>query len=203
MTTAIILNGMKLECPVTEDFIICADGGFKLLKDRKPDIILGDFDSLTDLPDGVPTLRVPAEKNFTDGEMAVRYAHEKNADSVAIYGATGGRIDHVLANFALLKLSYRLGLKAVVKGENFTAEYVEKTVKRTAPIGSTVSLLPFGGDVSVSFSDGLYYPLNPLKITSEGMSRGISNVTTKETFTYGIEQGGAFLIVYPKNNFEA
>ena len=41
-------------------------------------------------------------KDDTDTEAAIRLAIEKGAQSITLLGATGSRIDHVLANIELL-----------------------------------------------------------------------------------------------------
>jgi len=66
---------------------------------------VGDFDSLTEterqqVADWVPDIHysVP-EKDDTDTELALRLAFDQyGADAVTIYGATGGRLDHLLSN---------------------------------------------------------------------------------------------------------
>ena len=52
-------------------FIICADSGYDkaLQAGTKPDLILGDFDSLENpLPDNIETMRSPVHKDDTDTE---------------------------------------------------------------------------------------------------------------------------------------
>ena len=63
-----------------EDFIICADGGYNHAKNMniKPDILIGDMDSVTDFMHDVEVLKYPTDKDFTDGELCIKYAKEKN-----------------------------------------------------------------------------------------------------------------------------
>ncbi|MGX7418474.1 thiamine diphosphokinase [Carnobacterium gallinarum] len=76
-----------------------------LAKGIKPVISLGDFDSITSeelrsIQEQIHDVRISkAEKDETDTEMAVAVAlNELKADEVIIYGATAGRVDHLLAN---------------------------------------------------------------------------------------------------------
>ena len=66
-------------CPRADDFIIAADGGW--LACRKagitPDLLLGDFDSLSTQPDFPNILRVPVEKDDTDTMLAVKTGLER------------------------------------------------------------------------------------------------------------------------------
>ena len=70
-----------------------------------PIVAIGDFDSLEKsefdlVKDHVNDIRqsIP-EKDDTDTQLGVKVAlEEQNADELVIYGATGGRLDHFLAN---------------------------------------------------------------------------------------------------------
>ena len=86
---------------------IGADRGALHLVDAHlaPTFVVGDFDSLT----SDELMRVQAavsdihysipEKDDTDTELALQLAfNQYHATSVTIYGATGGRLDHLLSN---------------------------------------------------------------------------------------------------------
>ena len=49
-------------------------------------------------------LRLKPEKDDSDTQSAVNYAIEHGAGKIMILGATGNRIDHLMANFGLLML---------------------------------------------------------------------------------------------------
>lgn len=73
-----------------------------------PEIALGDFDSSTDndyqlVKDKVKEVQAfPPEKDYTDTQMGVMTALKRfNPDQLSIFGATGGRLDHLLANLFL------------------------------------------------------------------------------------------------------
>ena len=75
----------------------------------EPILALGDFDSITQkelekLKEKIKDVRqFPAEKDETDTEIAVKTAFlEFSPDEVTIYGATGGRLDHLLNNLWLV-----------------------------------------------------------------------------------------------------
>lgn len=73
----------------------------------KPAFAVGDFDSLTAAEFAKVKAQVQElhtakpEKDETDTEMAVRLAFAAGADQVRLVGATGGRLDHLLANLFL------------------------------------------------------------------------------------------------------
>ena len=62
--------------------------------------------------------------------------------------------------------------------------------------GSTLSFIPYGGDCKFNCSNGLYYPLNKLTLTTAD-TRGISNVVMDCAVEYDIDYGQA-LVVYEK-----
>lgn len=88
-----------------EDFIICADGGFRhnRLLGRICDLVVGDFDSLGENPDFENKVVLPCEKDFTDMKVAVDVGLERGYRSFVLFGALGGeRFDHSVANISLL-----------------------------------------------------------------------------------------------------
>ena len=96
------INILKKE----NDIIIAVDKGLSYLLDAdiKPDIILGDFDSLGYVPTGDNVIEHVPEKDDTDTMLAVKLGIEKGYKEFVIYGALGGRMDHSIAN--LLVVNY-------------------------------------------------------------------------------------------------
>ncbi|CAM3138458.1 thiamine diphosphokinase [Leuconostoc rapi] len=93
-------------------FWIGADRGAWRLYQRGIPMLLavGDFDSLNQDELHVleshlqknEIIHVKAEKDETDTELALLYAQTKKPDNINIFGATGGRLDHLLSNLWLL-----------------------------------------------------------------------------------------------------
>ena len=90
----------KIILPDEKRFIIAADGGLNKLNTLgiKPDHIVGDLDSLDKAPVGEDFTLLPHVKDTTDTFEAVRIGREHGCDEFHIYGGTGGRLDHTLAN---------------------------------------------------------------------------------------------------------
>ena len=105
------------ESPKGGDLCIAADVGYQnaLKLGVKIDILLGDFDSLgTPPPDKqLEILTVPAEKDFTDTQLAVQTALERGADDIVIIGGLSGRLDHTLSSLAIME---DISLKKVLSG---------------------------------------------------------------------------------------
>lgn len=97
------------DAPIT-DWLGVDRGSLRLLeKGIVPVTAIGDYDSLTpaerrQVEHTVHDVRyAQPEKDDTDSELALQIAFEDlRADEVTIFGATGGRLDHLLVNLWLL-----------------------------------------------------------------------------------------------------
>ena len=82
-------------------FVIAIDGGYEYLKKKnfKPDMAVGDFDSLGYIPEDVETELHPVRKDKTDMLLAVDTAILQGFDTAFVLGAFGGtRLDHTYSN---------------------------------------------------------------------------------------------------------
>ena len=88
----------------SDNFIIAADGGFDILlkKNAAPDLLLGDFDSISKLPKCDNIMKFPVEKDYTDTFLAYEEGTKRGYRNFVIYGGMGGRIDHTIANIQTL-----------------------------------------------------------------------------------------------------
>lgn len=195
MEIAIVLNGSSFNRKIDEPFIICADGGYKLLKDRQPDLIVGDMDSIGTVPEGVKVLTVPSHKNFSDGELAVREACRMGASKISIYGAEGGRIDHFIVNLSLIVLAHTLGVEAMIKTDNADIFYKEESFEFNTEKGQIFSLLPLGRRAVVTHAENVEYQLENLELTVTGMSRGLSNIATSDKVSVDLAEGALFVFL--------
>ena len=109
MNILLVAGGKKQTWPSLkkyDKYIGIDRGSFYLLEEDLPlDFAIGDFDSLSSeerervRQDAKNFFQAPAEKDDTDTQLALLMAieHFPNA-KIDIIGATGGRIDHFLAN---------------------------------------------------------------------------------------------------------
>lgn len=73
-------------------------------------LAVGDFDSLTSaefeaLQEHITAeniVHVRAEKDETDTELAIMFAQKQAVSCIKVFGATGGRLDHLLSNLWLM-----------------------------------------------------------------------------------------------------
>ena len=104
--------------PDAADLVIAADGGYEHLSRAgiRVDLLLGDFDSIGQVPSGVPIQRHPIEKDDTDMMLAVKTGLQRGFRSFLLFGGTGGRPDHTLANLQTLAYLAEQGARGVLVG---------------------------------------------------------------------------------------
>ena len=176
------LNSVNIE----NALVICADGAFDYIKGKiTPDIILGDFDSVSDksFPETSEVLTFPPEKDFTDGHLAVQTAIDRGADEIEIYGAFGGRPDHAYSNLSLLYQSKQAGAVAVLYDENWRVYLLDGAVKLSASANKYVSIVPFFESAHIISTKGLKYPMQNVTLNRQHIL-GISNEATESEIEF-------------------
>lgn len=186
------------------DFIICVDSGARHMKmfNLVPDVLLGDFDSITDsdydfLKQRTRIETFPVEKNETDSEIAVELALKKGYKDIIILGGAGSRLDHSIANILLLKKIHDAKARGMLVNEQNQVHYVTSSIRLEKEEGFKVSLIPLGGKACGITTKGLYYPLSGEDI-EYGSTRGISNEFIANTAEITVEKG-ALLVIKAKD----
>ena len=183
-----------------DDYIICADGGYKYRRmlGRDADMVVGDFDSLGIIPEAENKIVLPCEKDDTDMAVAVEEGLKLGYREFILFGAFGGdRIDHSIGNIQLLHY-------IAAKGAIATAYHEDKIL--TAFSNSSISFSEnCKGYVSVfSLSDksdgttikGLKYEVDKFTMYNT-LTRGLSNEFLGKKASVSVEKG-VLLIVYTK-----
>ena len=178
------------------DHIVATDGALDHAVDCDIPVhtLIGDLDSLSDpthleerFPD-LEILRYPEEKDWTDLELAIDWALERKPPSIVVYGAAGGRIDHTMANLALLEKGLHTGIPIEMISGNESVRLLQGNLSlENASMGDRVSLLPISLFCTVS-TQGLKYTLDSEKLF-RGQGRGISNVVTGLPASVIVESG--------------
>lgn len=161
-----------------------------------PDRAFGDFDSVTGeeldwMRERVSHLDIyPAEKNETDMELALSWAIQQKPEKIFLFGATGGRLDHMLANVQILIKSIDSQIEmSMVDTKNMI--HMQAPGKYHLHINKQypyVSFLPFTREVRGIFLDGFKYSLSNKDI-SWGSTLCVSNELVVEKGTYSFEEG--------------
>lgn len=196
-----------------DPFVVAADGGARhagplgLQVDRW----VGDGDSVSPEAlamleaNGVPIDRVPFDKDESDTELALRAALAGRPAAIVILGALGGsRVDHALANLALLSLPELRGLDVRLIAADARVRLIEGPspdgvmgrVRLDGRVGDLVTLLPLGGDARGVTTAGLAYPLRGETLLT-GRTRGLSNRRTESVAEVRLQAGRLLVVETP------
>ena len=205
--------------------LIATDRGLEFFLDYLilPDVVIGDFDSLSedgknflemqseDIPYGgmlewklqkgegkvVEVVRLRPEKDDSDTQSAMNYAIQNGAKEIVILGVTGNRVDHLMANFGLLILAQKQGAEvALADRYNYMKLISSGTIlKKAEQFGKYVSFFPLGGDVTGLTLEGFKYPLDKYHLTTADSGLTVSNEISEEYAKVTYESGTLLMIM--------
>jgi thiamine pyrophosphokinase len=191
----------------SERFVVAVDGGANFLFKHHvvPHLLIGDLDSVG--PEILPAwikkcfIKEDLDQNTFDLEKAVLFLLENGIDTLHIVGATGGRLDHSVANLYLLS---RFADKTIFLIDSLQKIFVIDegvTSKNTIsePIGTSVSLLPLGDAYGVN-SSGLKYACRDLDMKPDGLI-GSSNEMSEPQAEVSVKRGKLAVILGRKKTF--
>ena len=178
------------------DFIIAADGGYDkaIALNLKPDVFIGDMDSVSADVSEIEKIKLDVEKDFTDTEAAIEKAIELGYNNIDIIGATGTRFDHSMANACLLKKYIDTGKSIKIIDLHNEIFAINRTYIIKGRKGETVSFLPLDSRVSGLTLNGFYYPLCNANIEI-GTTLTVSNVITDDIAKIEIKEGALLVII--------
>lgn len=183
--------------------VFCTDGAYGYVsRVSLPDIVIGDFDSYA--KDAVdPSCEIvafSADKDYTDGFLAVKIMAARGFTDVEIYGGYGGRPGMQESNWLLLALGDRLGMHIRFCGKT-TTYLVRGEFSVRVRKGAIVSVVPFTDTVHILYMKGLKYSLTDYTmckfdgIDSPEYVMGVSNRSTSTLVQLGVSEGAALVFV--------
>ncbi|MBQ6996821.1 MAG: thiamine diphosphokinase [Oscillospiraceae bacterium] len=185
-----------------DDYVIAADGGLRHLKalSRKPDAILGDFDSLGFVPQGAEVF--PVQKDDTDAMLAVRHGLTRGYREFVIYGGLDGqRLDHTVANYQTLQFLSDNGAAGYLIGKDYIVTVIKnETLRFPNTAEGVLSVFCLGEDARGVSIRGLQYPLQNGTLTG-GFPLGVSNHFVGEAAQVTVENGSLLVMWDRKNGF--
>ena len=182
--------------PTADDMVIAADGGYAVVKQAGlcPDLVVGDFDSLGAAPLDETVVTLPAVKDVTDTWAAIQLGMERGFRRFYLYGCTGGRFEHTLANVQTV---------AHVTGQGMECRLYDKNQVITAVSGGTMTFdADHTGFVSVfAHTDtckgvtirGMKYELEDAQLTNR-FPLGVSNEFLGKESSVSVKEGIAIVI---------
>lgn len=163
--------------PRPGDLLIAADGGLPAVERMglDPHLVVGDFDSLGKCPDLPNTIVLPREKDITDTHAAISLGLERGYRRFVLYGGTGGRLAHTLANLQLLDNLARKGCRGFLIGDGTVATAVHNgSLDLPAGMQGYLSVFCSSGTAEGVTLSGLKYELNDAQLTGS-FPLGVSN----------------------------
>lgn len=190
--------------PVQGDYVIAADRGFDSLMAYgvKPDLAVGDFDSLGHRPDHPNVIQLPAEKDDTDMVYALRKGLDLGYRRYILLGGVGGRLEHTLGNLQLLDWLAGQDCQGFLVGEKTAATCIRdgKHITFPASMSGYLSVLCSSGTAEGVDLIGLKYPLDKYTLTSR-FPLGLSNQFLGQEATVSVETGSLLLLWEDKGDF--
>jgi thiamine pyrophosphokinase len=164
------------------------------------DVAVGDFDSAVPTTvqraevNGTEVQRVPAEKDATDGELAIAVALERGATELTFVMSSLGRPDHALTALLGLGSPALSALRVQAWIDATRAEVVRSSVSLSAKHGRLVSLIPLFGDVTGVTTSALAYPLHDATLHA-GSGRPVSNEFASDAVAASVSVASGVLLV--------
>lgn len=191
------------------DFIVCCDGALvKFLKNSKaifgeerlPDLVIGDMDTLSvNMQKKYSDIILKEEEQeHNDQTKAVRWVlnNLKNAETIHIIGATGGRADHTIGNVSLLMEYTRmfdLGETSIeMVSDEGTIFPINDTFEFGCGPGRSISI--FTPDTTLRIrSEGLMYPTDD--VIFDNWWKATLNKTVQDTVKLELSHRSIALIM--------
>ena len=187
MTTFTILLGGELKRTprlarqIAGSRIVAADAGIghAVPLGLVPELWVGDFDSvpagLGAALEAVPRMAFPAEKDKTDGELAVEAAFARGATALVLAGAFGGpRADHAYLHMVLAMRLAEAGIAVTLtSGDQEGVPLGAGRARFDYEAGTLFSILGFSDLTGLSLA-GAKWPLDDVTVPF-GSSLTISN----------------------------
>lgn len=181
--------------PNADDLIIAADAGYLALQKLgfTPQITVGDFDSMENLPTDTQIIKHPVRKNDTDTLLAVKIGLDKGYKHFCLYGCAGKRLDHTLANLQTLSFIASNGALGYLHGEEFTATAISgSSLEFPSEKKGNISVFSATDECEISI-EGLLYTLNHEKIAFN-FPLGVSNEFIGKKSKITVHNGTAIII---------
>ena len=185
------------------DLLIAADGGLdSLLKiGAEPSLYIGDRDSSKSDKKIIDSIFFPVKKDDSDTLLAIKEGLKRGYSCFYIFGGTGGRIDHTMANIKALEflternstgfLFFERQVMTVIKNSSI---HLPKEFK------GYFSIFPTGGEAKGVTIEGGEYLLQNATLESS-CSMGLSNEFKGEDVLIKVQNGSLAVIFERQGKF--
>ena len=183
--------------PVLDAYLIAADGGRHTAEQLglSIDWYIGDGDS-GGSPEGLTGTILPVIKDVTDLEAAVQRALEQGFRILYLWGVSGGRMDHHLANLQILEQIAQAGGEGIFLDETNEVRYLSPGNYTIAndPSYRYLGIIPLDACLNGVSITGTKYTLSDATVR-RGTTLTVSNEILKDqTAQISIGSGAALLV---------
>lgn len=186
--------------PTDKDYVIAVDGGYDTLRTQgiKPDVIIGDFDSVQSVVTEQNVIQLKPEKDDTDMLYSVNYGAKLGYTTFYIYGGTGGnRISHTIANIQLL--AHNPSLRCFLfDREEVTFLLANERVSFLEECEGYVSVISFSDESIGVWEKGLKYELENATLTNN-YPLGVSNEFVGKRSFISVKDGKLLISIENRN----
>ena len=184
----------KAYAPEEGDFILCADGGWKLARSLgvAPALVIGDFDS-AEAPETGAVERHPVMKDDTDTMLCLKRGLELGYDRFTFVGGFGGRLDHTLANLQTLAYAAERGAQAEMCDAFCRALAVHNGTVRLRRRPGKLSLFAISDRCRGITSTGTVYNLTDGEL-SNTFPLGVSNEYAADEAEIAVKDGTLLIV---------
>lgn len=179
------------------DMVIAADNGYAYCQAKgiKPNVVIGDFDSLKEIPKGENVIRLNPAKDETDTLAAIRVGLQAGYELFHIYGGMGGRTDHTIANIQCLAMLAERSCQGYLFGDGEIMTVIHnRSIAFSEDAKGYVSVFSLVSESKGVFEEGLKYPLKNFILNSHN-PMGVSNEFIGLNSLISVDNG-TLLIVY-------
>lgn len=179
-----------------DDLVIAADGGYVWTQQEAipVQIVMGDMDSLTSIAPPEKCMRFPVEKDDTDTGLAVEEGRRYGCKEFYLYGGTGGRADHTMANYQLLVNIAEKGERGYLVDNRMTATAISNdSLSIRGKEGAVLSVFSMDKESTGVTISGLKYRIADATLTNS-FALGVSNAFTDETAVITVKKGTLLII---------
>ncbi|MBN9069656.1 MAG: thiamine diphosphokinase [Rhizobiales bacterium] len=191
----------RLKKQIAGTRIVAADSGLRhaAALDVVPELWVGDFDSTEpdwlDTYEDIERITFDADKDRTDGELAVEEALSRSASSLLLAGAFGGpRPDHAFLHLSMALALMGRGVKTLLtSGGQEGVPLPHETCRFDYPAGTMFSILAFS-ELRGLTVEGTKWPLDRVAVPF-GSSLTLSNIVTGN-LSVTLGEGRALLLAH-------
>ena len=161
--------------------------------------MLGDFDSINELPKSDNILKFPVEKDYTDTFLAYQEGSKRGYRNFVIYGGTGGRSDHTIANIQTLANISKNGGRGFLIGNGTVITAISNSsIEFSAEMSGKAGVFAFGSDAFGVDISGMKYTVQKADI-SPFFPLGVSNEFVNQSAKISVNDGTLIIVWYESN----